>query len=176
MIETDIIRVTYSKYSFKPKRPRLNTESDDYLEESVQTISVLLSQADAQREAPPVAMNVPPVPAPIPPLSAEVAAALAQRRLQAYEDEDEGDESSGPEFGMADGIRPNTSDIRGDHRRSPSVDDDRASGGGSEPVVHILEDVEGEDDEVDVDEFPIPLRTRKGKEPVGVVGVKRKRA
>lgn len=163
-----------SKYSFKPKRPRLDTESDDYLEESVQTISVLLSQADVHHMAPPIAMNVPTVAATMPPLTAEMAAALAQRRIQVYEEEDEGDESSGPEFGISDGLRAQMS--AGAKSSTLDVGDDRASGGGAgvEPVVHILEGVEGEDD-VDVDDFPIPLRTRNGKEPVGVVGVKRKR-
>ena len=145
---------------------------------------------------PPIAMNASSVPAPIPPLSAEMAAVLAQRHRQAVcSDEDEADESSGPEFGSLDrlGVYA-TSGIRGEcgKSQSPSAqvdaevddDDDGASGEGggpaiAEPVVHILEGLEGvegeDEDDVDVDEFPIPLRTRKGKEPVGVVGVKRKR-
>ncbi|THH27503.1 hypothetical protein EUX98_g6694 [Antrodiella citrinella] len=169
------------KYSFKSKRPRLDTaESDDYLEESVQTISVLLSQGDMQRVAPPVTMNMMPgmqsyMPTSDGPLSTELAAAIAQRRREVYEDEEEeGDESSGAEFGLIDVIQPNLSGIRGDGGKSPVVEDGRTSSG-AEPVVHILEGVDDED-EVDVDEFPIPLRTRKGKEPVGVVGSKRKRS
>lgn len=88
---------------------------------------------------------------------------------ESEEGEGDGDESSGADFGLGV-IVHNTSGIRGDGSRRG---DDRASGGGSERVVRIVE--EEDDDEVDVDEFPIPLRTRKGKEPVGVVGVKRKR-
>ncbi|KAH8106832.1 hypothetical protein BXZ70DRAFT_252612 [Cristinia sonorae] len=147
------------KYNFKPKRPRLETESDDYLEDSVQTISVLLGQSEGQQyRGTPIAMNIPPVIAPFP-------SGVIASHNQVYDDDDEGDESSGAEFGLRDAFGPNISAIRGEYGKS-NAEDDRAG----EPVVHILED-----DDVDVDEFPIPLRTRKGKEPVGVVGVKRKR-
>ena len=43
---------------------------------------------------------------------------------------------------------------------------------GPEVIETRIQLLEGDDGD---DEFPIPLRTRKGKEPVGVVGVKRKR-
>lgn len=48
-------------------------------------------------------------------------------------------------------------------------------GGGEERdgmAVPLLEGVGGDDDDLGI---PIPLRTRKGKEPVGIVGMKRKR-
>ncbi|TCD66023.1 hypothetical protein EIP91_001923 [Steccherinum ochraceum] len=147
------------KYSFKVKRARTDTNEsgDEGLEESVKAITALLSQADDAQSHHQQHSHV----------------THPQGRRE-YDDEGEpesegdgdGDESSGADFGLG-GVVHNTSGIRGDDRASSG------GGGGSERVVRIVE--EEDDDEVDVDEFPIPLRTRKGKEPVGVVGVKRKR-
>ncbi|CAL1705054.1 unnamed protein product [Somion occarium] len=73
----------------------------------------------------------------------------------------EGDDEEGDEESEAELIGPHTSGIRG------GGDDDEGDG----MAVPLLEGVDGDDDVG----IPIPLRTRKGKEPVGVVGVKRKR-
>lgn len=78
-------------------------------------------------------------------ISAEIAAAIAQASSRTL---DADDDELDEEDGEEDGWRsgPKTSGIRGD--------------------------VEDDDDS---DTFPIPLRTRKGKEAVSVVGAKRKR-
>ena len=98
-------------------------------------------------------------------ISAEIAAALAQAQVRAFEEEEDDDYDSGSDLGHhAEGIGPKTSGIR--------------SSGDREPGREVVEkkDREGLLPTVDEeDEFPIPLRTRKGKEPVGVVGLKRKR-
>lgn len=94
-------------------------------------------------------------------ISAEIAAALAQAQVRALAEDDEDDEyESGSDVGHPETIGPRTSGIRGE---VAGKDAERESD---------LPPVDEEDEE---DEFPIPLRTRKGKEPVGVVGLKRKR-
>ncbi|KAL4254060.1 hypothetical protein ABKN59_002461 [Abortiporus biennis] len=154
------------KYSFK-KKPRLDTDNEQDLDESVRTITALLtndsiSNRPANRGESPGSNLEPRVSGSI---SAEIAAALAQASKRIYDVDDEDDEDgSGPEQ-----LRPNTSDIRDEELHSlllGSVDNDRLS---EEVAVELL------DASDDGDEFPIPLRTRKGKEPVGIVGIKRKR-
>lgn len=98
-------------------------------------------------------------------ISAEIAAALVQAQARAFEDEDDDDYESGSDIGHTEGIGPNTSGIRGD-----VGGDVGRSSAEKEQNDGLLPTVEEEEDE-----FPIPLRTRKGKEPVGVVGLKRKR-
>ena len=74
---------------------------------------------------------------------------------------------SGQEMGGPAIIGPNTSGIRGE--------DEVLKGGhrgAVSEVAMIIED-DGEDD--DSDAFPIPLRTRRAKDPVPVIGDKRKR-
>lgn len=107
-------------------------------------------------------------------ISAGIVAAIAQASSQAVdgeddveEDEEDGDgwgASSGNEMGMAESIVPNTSGIRGDE--SGYAGGDGVVGKG---IVYV------EEDDEDSDTFPIPLRTRKGKDPVLVAGTKRKR-
>jgi hypothetical protein len=140
------------------------------LQESVRTISALLSQGGA-RARPRVGVLDEPLEARVASISAEIAAAIAQassRTLDEDEDEMEEEEGiddndgwySGHEIGRPESIVPNTSGIRGS-------DGDDGGGGKGAGVV--------EDDDEDSDTFPIPLRTRKGKEPVSVAGNKRKR-
>jgi hypothetical protein len=93
-------------------------------------------------------------------ISAEIAAALVHAQSRTYEEEDDDydeDDESGQEVNGPETIGPNTSGIRDDGLRDGK---------------RILE-VEDEDD--DSDAFPVPLRTRKGKESFGLVGTKRKR-
>ena len=90
------------------------------------------------------------------------ARAGAERRAAKRKAEDDEDDEyeSGSDVGHPETIGPRTSGIRGE---VAGKDAERESD---------LPPVDEEDEE---DEFPIPLRTRKGKEPVGVVGLKRKR-
>ena len=110
-------------------------------------------------------------------ISAEIAAAIAQASSRALDGEDDieedeieeedGDEwgtGSGNEMGVAESIVPNTSGIRGDGGGSVGGD-----GVGGKTGLCV------EEDDEDSDTFPIPLRTRKGKDPAAVVGMKRKR-
>lgn len=55
---------------------------------------------------------------------------------------------------------------------APSGEGTAGVGGTTHPSHDDLDLLEADDGD---DEFPVPLRPRKGKEPVGVVGVKRKR-
>lgn len=100
-------------------------------------------------------------------ISAEIAAALAQAQARAFEDDDDDEYESGSDLGHAEGsgIGPKTSGIRGESERDPGRSSAEGEREGLLPTV----------DEEEEDEFPIPLRTRKGKEPVGVIGLKRKR-
>lgn len=91
-------------------------------------------------------------------ISAEIAAAIAHAQSRVYDDEDEEDEDedeSEQEMDGPDIIGPHTSGIRG------------------RDGMKIL-DLENDEDD-DSDAFPIPLRTRKGKEALSFVGTKRKR-
>ncbi|KAF9246516.1 hypothetical protein BU15DRAFT_40396 [Melanogaster broomeanus] len=166
------------KYSFKAKKQKVSCETDDLeLEESVRTISALFSQAGGTNGMAPRSTEGSgtdePLEARVASISAEIAAAIAQassRVLEADDDEVEEEEGveeddgegwssgSGHEIGGAESIVPNTSGIRGN------------GGGGESGCAGGVE----EDDE-DSDTFPIPLRTRKGKEPVSLIGLKRKR-
>ncbi|KAH0830570.1 hypothetical protein J3R83DRAFT_2025 [Lanmaoa asiatica] len=174
------------KYSFKAKKQKVSDETVDLeLEESVRTISALFSQtANANRIAPQSAeCSGPdePLESRVASISVEIAAAIAQASSQALDEEDDVEEDgteeedgdgcgagSGNEMSMAESIVPNTSGIRGD-------------GGGSESGCTRGDSVGGksiecvEEDDEDSDTFPIPLRTRKGKDPASVVGIKRKR-
>lgn len=159
------------KYNFKAKKQKVSDTTEDLeLEESVRTISALFSQTGSVVTRP-LEASVPgePLEARVASISAEIAAAIAQASSRALdEDEDEMEEEegvddddgwcSGHEIGIPESIVPNTSGIRG------SGDD---NGGKGIPGV--------EDNDEDSDTFPIPLRTRKGKEPVSLVGIKRKR-
>jgi hypothetical protein len=150
------------RYSYKSKRRKIGDDDDDReLEESVRTITALLAHSDGARnmqtsedsgssEEPPLEVRVASI-------SAEIAAAIAHAQSRLYED-DEDDDESGQEVEGPETIGPNTSGIRGDN--------------GLRDGAKILE-VQDEDD--DSDAFPIPLRTRKGKEALTLVGAKRKR-
>lgn len=158
------------KYNFKAKKQKVTDETVDLtLEESVRTISALFSQT--ANHGPPRSAECigpdEPLESRVASISAEIAAAIAQASSRALDDgEDEEDEDeieeedgegwgagSGNEMSMGESIVPNTSGIRG--------------GGSAKGYV--------EEDDEDSDTFPIPLRTRKGKDPAAVVGMKRKR-
>jgi len=172
------------KYSFKAKKQKVFDETADLeLEESVRTISALFSQTvNANHIAPRSAEYSGPdeqLESRVASISAEIAAAIAQASSQALDDEDDVGEDgfeeedgegwgagSENEKGIAESIMPSTSGIRGDGRAKRRG----ARGDGVGKSIGCVE----EDDE-DSDTFPIPLRTRKGKDPASVVGVKRKR-
>jgi hypothetical protein len=153
------------RYSYKSKRRKIGDDDDDdqELEESVRTITALFGQNRKARTPPDSGSSEEqPLEARVASISAEIAAALVQAQSRVYEDEDEDDEED-DEYGLeVDGPEttgPNTSGIRGDD--------------GLRDGTRILE-VDDDDDD-DSDAFPVPLRTRKGKESFGLVGTKRKR-
>jgi len=155
------------KYSFKGKKRKLaEEEEEEELAESVRTISALF-QAAGNALLPPGRSNFDtdePLGVRVASISAGVAAAIAQAQSRVYDDDEEEDMDeefgSGQEVSRPGMIGPNTSGIGG------LGDCDSGSGG--------LER-EG-DDEDDSDAFPVPLRTRKTKEIVPMVGMKRKRS
>ncbi|KAJ3492372.1 hypothetical protein NLI96_g38 [Meripilus lineatus] len=125
-------------------------------------------------------------------LGAEIAAALAQASARVYihddhdhdhsttehtvEEEEEGEEDESADEGMGPSMFVNG---RGLFQRppqalngAPSGEGTAGVGGTTHPSHDDLDLLEADDGD---DEFPVPLRPRKGKEPVGVVGVKRKR-
>ncbi|KAL0946896.1 hypothetical protein HGRIS_013060 [Hohenbuehelia grisea] len=156
------------KYSFKAKRLKTDDDAQD-LEESVRAISALFQAGESVTSGPEDPGE--PLAAHVASISAEIAAALAQAHAREYneddyeDDEDEVDDGfgSGQDLGGPETIGPNTSGIRGlDHENTPLIEKD---------VRGLLGD---EDD--DSDAFPIPLRTRKGKDShSSMTGIKRKR-
>lgn len=165
---TDNIRLSFNisfcrRYSYKSKRRKIGDDDDDdqELEESVRTITALFGQNREARTPPDSGSSEEqPLEARVASISAEIAAALVQAQSRVYEDEedDEDDDEYGLEVDGPETIGPNTSGIRGDD--------------GLRDGTRILE---VEDDDDDSDAFPVPLRTRKGKESFGLVGTKRKR-
>jgi hypothetical protein len=157
------------RFSYKAKRRKLGDDDGDReLEESVRTITALLAHSDGVRnlqtsedsgssEEAPLEVRVASI-------SAEIAAAIAHAQSRLYDDDDddddgeEDDDESGQEVEGPETVGPNTSGIRGDD--------------GLRDAAKILV---VEDDDDDSDAFPIPLRTRKGKEALTLVGAKRKR-
>lgn len=156
------------KYSFKAKRPKLGPAvSGLALPGPMHAVSALLHPDGTGHAASSSALLSAPT---ITTINSEIATVWAQTRLETNEEEDEEDEDeSGSESdsGPGEGIVPQTSGIRGE-RGPPMIGNTRPAARTS--PVPLLPPVEEEDEE-----FPIPLRTRKGKEPVGVAGVKRKR-
>ncbi|KAG6814343.1 hypothetical protein H0H92_010928 [Tricholoma furcatifolium] len=148
-----------SKYNFKGKKRKVDDEEEDDqdLAESVRTISALF-QAGGNAMLP--ASGDEPLEMRVASISAEIAAAIAKAQSRVYagdEDEDDDEHSeSGQEIEVPEIIGPNTSGIRG-------------LGVGDTRTVGRL----GEEDD-DSDAFPVPLRTRKGKDSP-VAGAKRKR-
>ncbi|KAG6890694.1 hypothetical protein C0995_005067 [Termitomyces sp. Mi166 len=151
------------KYNFKGKKRKVNEDDDDDddedLAESVRTISALFQ---AGNDMPSASVDQS-LEVRVASISAEIAAAIAKAQSRPYtgdEDEDDDEQSgSGQEIDGPEIIGPNTSGIRGLGRGDTRVErDDR----------RLVE----EDD--DSDAFPIPLRTRKGKDSP-VAGMKRKR-
>lgn len=155
------------KYDFKGKKRKISEDDDERnLAESVRTISALFQaggnailpnarngvQSDASLEVR------------VASIGAEIAAAIAQAQSRVYEvdeeeEEDEDEESgSGQELGGPEIIGPNTSGIRDLGNEAVRDKEGRI----------LLE----EDD--DSDTFPMPLRTRKGKDSP-TIGNKRKR-
>lgn len=202
---TIVFSGVFSKYSFKAKRPKLTDPSKEEqdLEASVRTLSALFVQGDPNI----IAAHGPSEDAVLDErvaatLSAELVAAFAQQAQEAgatahtmhdlydepeIEDEDELEPeddpySSGPEHGPAQfgsgsgGGSRTPSPLRADLRSGAEAQGNKPGPGGAngEVQVMILEGLDGE-------AFSIPLRARKGKEPVGasenavVTGVKRKR-
>lgn len=166
-------KVWCSKYNFKTKKMKLDPHSELSLEEARAVSALLQSQPEGGSSD--VAQG-PLEEQLVATISAEIAAALAKAQARIYEDDDyEEDEESGSELGQTDGIAPNTSRIRDEDGHGPPSGGGGGGGGGGEeraPVGADLGALLGGDEE---EEFPIPLRTRKGKEPVGVIGLKRKR-
>ncbi|KAI9057875.1 hypothetical protein FKP32DRAFT_1597836 [Trametes sanguinea] len=176
------------KYSFKAKRPKLSNSNtvDQDLEVSVRTLSALLGQGNTNIISTGPTGGLEDRMAAT--LTAEIAAALAQQGPglakgghvdlygdgEADEDEDGEEDAyeSGPERGPPEcGIRDGQS-LGASKEARVDVSSERRAQTGKEVQVMI---VDGLDDEA----FPIPLRTRKGKEPVGTAlvssGLKRKR-
>ena len=100
-------------------------------------------------------------------IGAEIVAALAQAQTRIYEEEDDTESGSGPETARPELMGPIAS---GDEVETGEHNGVARS---MKELSMLLHEDDGEDD--DSDAFPIPLRTRKAKEPVGVVGNKRKR-
>ncbi|KAG6866916.1 hypothetical protein C0991_003831 [Blastosporella zonata] len=151
------------KYNFKGKKRRINDDDDDEQElaESVRTISALF-QAGGNAMEP---QSEEPLEVRVASISAEIAAAIAKAQSRIYpddEDEDDDEQSgSGQEIDGPEVIGPNTSGIRGF-----GIGDTRtAEKDGGRRLV---------DEDDDSDAFPVPLRTRKGKDSP-VTGTKRKR-
>ncbi|CDO72910.1 hypothetical protein BN946_scf185002.g95 [Trametes cinnabarina] len=186
VLNPDAARPSFSKYSFKAKRPKLadNAAPDQDLEASVRTLSALLGQGNSNiLSTGPMGGLEDRVAAT---LSAEIAAALAQQgpengHVYLYgegepEEEEEleedayesGPERRPPEYRIRDG---QSLDAREEVR--VEVSGEVRGQTGKEVQVMIVDGLD--DDEA----FPIPLRTRKGKEPVGTAlvssGLKRKR-
>jgi hypothetical protein len=157
------------KYNFKAKKRKVAEEEDRELEESVRTISALF-QSGGNSILPSFPSDEP-LEARVASISAEIAAAIVQAQTRIFEEEEDTESGSGQEIGRPDMIRPNTSGIRGDDGLENG--EERRSTRSMKDLGVILDEADGEDD--DSDAFPIPLRTRKAKDPVGVVGNKRKR-
>jgi len=151
------------KYDFKGKKRKISEEDEEQsLADSVRTISALF-QVGGNAIVPNSRNGLQPdasLEVRVASIGAEIAAAIAQAQSRVYEvdeEEDEEDEESGSgqELGGPEIIGPNTSGIRDF---------------GNEVVKGRI--VVEEDD--DSDAFPMPLRTRKGKDSP-TVGNKRKR-
>lgn len=148
------------KYDFKGKKRKISEDDDEQsLAESVRTISALF-QAGGNALQPDASLEVR-----VASIGAEIAAAIAQAQSRVYEideEEDEEDEESGSgqELAGPEIIGPNTSGIR-------DLGNEAASGVDKEGRIFVEEDD-------DSDAFPVPLRTRKGKDSP-TIGNKRKR-
>ncbi|KAI6036580.1 hypothetical protein BKA83DRAFT_4164906 [Pisolithus microcarpus] len=140
-------------YRLKAKKQRVSGVDDPELEEFDRALSELISQANSTNRSTEGAGSDETLEARVASISAEIAAAIAHASSRVL-DEDDGRHRC--EIGA---IVPKTSGIRG------STEGRRAGGSGGN----------WEDDDDDSDTFPIPLRTRKGKESASVVGTKRKR-
>ncbi|KAI6022670.1 hypothetical protein EDC04DRAFT_2900638 [Pisolithus marmoratus] len=125
---------------------------DPDLEEFDRALSELISQASSTNRSGEGAGSDETLEARVASISAEIAAAIAHASSRAL------DEDDGGSYGIG-GIVPKTSGIRG------STEGRRVGGSGGN----------WEDDDDDSDTFPIPLRTRKGKESASLIGTKRKR-
>lgn len=155
------------KYDFKGKKRKISeADEEQSLAESVRTISALF-QAGSNAILPSSRNGLQPdssLDVRVASIGAEIAAAIAQAQSRVYEvDEEEDDEDeesgSGQELGGSEIIGPNTSGIR-------DLGNEAASGVDKGRIL-----VEEDDDS---DAFPMPLRTRKGKDSP-TVGNKRKR-
>ncbi|KAI6167009.1 hypothetical protein EDD17DRAFT_1752357 [Pisolithus thermaeus] len=140
-------------YRLKAKKQRVSGMDDPDLEEFDRALSELISQANSTNRSAEGAGSDETLEARVASISAEIAAAIAHASSRAL-DEDDGRDR----YGIG-GIVPKTSGIRG------CTEGRRVGGSGGN----------WEDDDDDSDTFPIPLRTRKGKESASVVGTKRKR-
>ena len=154
------------KYSFKAKKAKLDTQAELTLEEARAVTALLQAHPDSgggEGSAggggtmhPPLEEHL------VATISAEIAAALAKAHARIYEDEEDGEDE---ESGSEDGADPNISGVRGEDG------EERRRGGELAGPTAALLGGDGEEEE----EFPVPLRPRRGKEPAGVAGMKRKR-
>ncbi|KZT09542.1 uncharacterized protein LAESUDRAFT_722505 [Laetiporus sulphureus 93-53] len=147
------------KYNFKAKRVKLDsTTADQELAASVQQLSALLAQGDpiVRQQA-----NLEPLDAQAAAdIGDELSAVIAQAYAQVYEEEDDELDESETEQDQVATIGLNTSEARDED--APLSEDDQMQ------LSEVLGDQDGE-------QFPVPLRTRTGKDVVTVVTGKRKR-
>lgn len=193
----------YRRYSFKSKRRRSNEDEERELEESVRTLTSLLTRAQGgsgldlaanAAHAQPhfhsgvdmsgAGMTAPtgddvPLEARVAAISAEIAAAIAQAQSRMYhggeddEEDDDGEGETGPESGDGDGDGEAEAEWLG-----PLV-----SGIRNEPerAPAAFGNRGSMDDDDDGDDFPIPLRQRRQNNSTIVptvtvsTGLKRKR-
>ncbi|KAH9843100.1 uncharacterized protein C8Q71DRAFT_853600 [Rhodofomes roseus] len=153
------------KYNFRAKKVKLdNADQDQELQDSVRTLSALLTQGEPQPGS--SSTNQPLEPQLAASIGEELAAALAEAQAQIFEEDDEDDdESSGQELGDGEMNGSNTSGV-GDEGGAPSRVEREA------PLEIHLQDTLGGDDALD---FAIPLRKRKTDDVAAAVTGKRKR-
>ncbi|TFK54869.1 hypothetical protein OE88DRAFT_971650 [Heliocybe sulcata] len=169
------------KFSFKAKRPRLDNDAEDEsLVESVRAISALFAHQAGEEGPQDSASEDEGLEARVANVSAEIAAAIAKAHAQMYATDNE-DISDGSE-GESGGVEPNVSGVRHGTPRGGEDSHNRATNGTdrnlpstmpetiASRIAMVLNEQENEDGD-----FPIPLRTRKGKEPVAVLSGKKRR-
>lgn len=195
----------HRRYNFKSKKRRSNEEEERELEESVRTLTSLLTRAQggsgldlaahaahAQHhfhsgaDMSGVGMTAPtgddePLEARVAAISAEIAAAIAQAQSRMYhggeddEEDDDGEGETGPESGDGDGDGEAEAEWLGPLVSGIRNEPERAS------APTTLGNRGSMDDDDDGDDFPIPLRQRRQNNATIVptvtvsTGLKRKR-
>ncbi|KAI0093524.1 hypothetical protein BDY19DRAFT_256611 [Irpex rosettiformis] len=152
------------KYSFKAKKPKL--DPGDGSLDLPESVLALLAQSPGEPSSSIAGPSQDFEPRIVASISAEIAAALAQAQARIYDDEEDDEEDgSSSDMGFPEtGIVPITSAVRAQDEPGPMSR--------PEPVVPLSLQT----GDADADEFPVLLRTRKDKEPVGIAGLKRKRS